>query len=139
MAGFFDTNEDLRDGGSAGLDGGEYITKDEKRELINSGQPFKATAVKFEPGEGYEGADRYVVTIDLDEGPVVGDEERALTFNVSYKDDGVTPRVGSRDSRDPESAGFLYKLEKWLEDPANEPPKLKMTKIGRAQILVAAE
>lgn len=116
---FFDENPDLVTGGSGG---GAYITKEEKAEMIENGTPFTAIAVRFEEGRGYEGADRHVIDILMEDDDGL-EEERLLAFNVG---------VDSRER-------FLERLEKFLEVEGNDPARLKLTKKGRSVIIVSAD
>lgn len=67
--------------------GGGYLSPDEKDALIQSGQPFDITAVKYEAENKY--GPRWVVTLSLPD-PATGDNEtRMIGFPVGS---GVTSR-----------------------------------------------
>ena len=67
--------------------GGGYLTPDEKAALIESGQPFDITGIKFEP-DGKYGA-RFVATLAVPN-PATGENEtRMIGFP---KGSGVTSR-----------------------------------------------
>lgn len=59
-------------------DGGDYITKEEKATLAEQEREatFTVTGVKFLPGQGYKGGDKYDLYIQLD------GEERTLSFGA---------------------------------------------------------
>ena len=120
MGSFFDENPDLVDGGS--VEGGEYVGKEEKKALIASGQPFTVVSAEYEEGKGYEGANRWLLVILLEDEDGV-EQERKLGFN-----DGVESRER-----------FIERLAAWIEDEDNEPAVVKLTKVGRSQLLVSVD
>lgn len=109
--GFFDEFQDTASG--------DWVKKDEKAQLMEDGTPFPITAVTIEDSPQF--GERYVAKIVLegDDGPA----DRLISF----------PK-GSVESRD----RLLDALTKWLEDPANEVPVVKLEKVGRSIIIRAA-
>jgi hypothetical protein len=118
--GFFDEFQDTS--------GGNYVGKDEKAALMEAGASFPIVALKLDdhPQHG----ERFVATVLLpekdDEGEYVEgtQEERLITFPY-----------GTVESRD----RMLTAMVAWLEDPANEPPVVKLEKVGRSIIVRPAE
>jgi hypothetical protein len=117
--GFWEENEGIADGAGSGA----YVGKDEKAELIASGQTFPVTAVSVRDNPFEAGGEQYVVTVVLpdEEGE---DADRILTFTV-----------GTVDSRD----RVLDKMAEWLEDAANDPPTVKLTMVGRSLLVIPAD
>lgn len=96
--------------------GGSYLTEDEKKALASSKQVFAIKSVEFQEGQGYEGKDRFLVTIEL------ADEEKLLSF-----------QHGSVESRDE----MLAKLSKHVAE--NGPEYATLKKAGRAFLFEGAE
>jgi hypothetical protein len=86
-----------------------YLSKSEKLLLAEEGVIFPLNSVEFQEGQGYEGADRFVVTTEIE------GEEKRMSFGVS--------KTGNESSRD----RLLADVEEYL---AND---------GEDEILVAAE
>lgn len=124
MSDFFDENPDVLEGG-----GGDFVSEAEKISLANDGVPFAVTQVRREPdpfnkgktnedtGEPYERHVLHIVIAD-------GEDERKMAFSIN--------KVESRNR-------MLDTMEKWLEDPSNEPPVVKLEKINRSWVLRPAE
>lgn len=96
--------------------GGKWLNADAKAELIESGQPVTIVSVGTEDTDRF--GERYVLDVIID------GEEKALGFGM-----------GTVDSRD----RMLANMERYLDDPAAEKPVVKLTKVGRSQILVPYE
>jgi hypothetical protein len=97
--------------------GGGYLSENEKKDLAAKGTVFGITAAVFEEGQGYEGKNRFKVTLVLD------DKERFLSF-----------QAGSVESRD----DMLKALGAHLE-AGNGPEYAKLVKAGRAFLIEGAE
>lgn len=110
--GFFDTYTDTSGSG--------YVNAAEKKVLMDEGVTFPISQVFVE--DHPEFGERYVasVTVPGEDGL----EDRRISF----------PK-GTVDSRD----RMLDAMEKWLEDPDNELPIVKLTKVGRSIIIVPAD
>lgn len=110
---FFDNYKDIG--------GGEYVGADEKGVLIEQGIPFQITDVVYQEESKF--GERYVCRVMLpgDDG---GPEERLMSFSV-----------GTVESRD----RMLHALSEWLDEADNEPPFVKLEKVGRAVIIVKGE
>lgn len=112
--GFFDEYKDIG--------GGSYISADEKAVLIENGIPFQITDVQYQEESKY--GERYVCRV-LTPDPESGEtEERLMSFTA-----------GTVESRD----RMLKALEAWLEEGDNEPPYVKLEKVGRAVIISKAD
>ena len=70
----------------AGGGGGGYVTPDEKKELVDSEQPFDVVAVRFE--EDGKFGPRYVVTLILPDPATGEDETRFWGFQKGTGADG---------------------------------------------------
>jgi hypothetical protein len=101
--------------------GGSYVGEDEKNDLIANGIAFPIIALRVDDHPQY--GERFAATVILqdDEGD---DEERVITFPI-----------GSVESRD----RVLGKMEKFLEDPKNDPPLAKLERVGRSILVRNAE
>lgn len=105
--GFFDTYED---------EGGDktYVTSAEKATLIENGTSFSVNGVEFQKGQGYKGADRYLLTITLE------GEDRKLSFGT-----------GTVDSRD----RMLGAMAEFLATDGATAPVVRIEKAGAAEVL----
>lgn len=112
--GFFDTYED--DGPA---DGGQYISKSEKAELIENGTPVTISKVEFQPEKGYKGSDRFLLTVTVDG----SEDERFLSFGT-----------GTVDSRD----RMLTAMQEYLSANEGQTVTIVIEEAGAAQILVPA-
>lgn len=111
---FFDTYRDIG--------GGAYVSADEKQVLIDNGIPFQVTDVVYQEESKF--GERFVTRVLLPD-PETGDtEERLMSFGA-----------GTVESRD----RLLRALAEWLDDASNEPPFVKLEKVGRAVIIVRGE
>lgn len=112
---FFDEYKDIG--------GGEYVGADEKNALIDNGIPIQITDVVYQEESKY--GERYVCRVMLpDEESGEHTDERLMSFSA-----------GTVESRD----RMLEAMMKWLEDGDNEPPWVKLEKVGRAVIIVKGE
>ena len=111
---FFDTYKDIG--------GGQYVGKDEKDVLIENGIPFQITDVVYQEESKF--GERYVTRVELPDPESGETEERLMSFSA-----------GTVESRD----RMLKALAEWLDDADNEPPYVKLEKIGRAVIIVRGE
>lgn len=112
--GFFDEYKDIG--------GGEYVGADEKAVLIESGIPFQMTDVVYQEESKF--GERYVTRVMLPDPETGETEERLMSFSA-----------GTVESRD----RMLKALQEWLDDADNEPPYVKLEKVGRAVIIVKGE
>lgn len=97
--------------------GSIYVSGVEKDALVEAGTSFVINAITFEPEQGYDGADRYLLDILLE------GAERKLSFNV-----------GDVDSRDK----MLGSMADVLERDGTLDQNVKLTKQGRSVLLTAA-
>lgn len=112
---FFDNYKDIG--------GGEYVGADEKQVLIDNGIPFQITDVVYQEESKF--GERYVTKVLLpNEDSGAYEDERLMSFGV-----------GSVESRD----RMLAALAEWLDEADNEPPWVKLEKVGRAVIIVRGE
>lgn len=112
--GFFDVFQD-----EGAPDGGPYISKSEKADLIANATPVTISKVEFQPEKGYKGSDRYLLTVTVDG----NDEERALSFGT-----------GTVDSRD----RMLAAMSEFLDANPGETVAVVIEEAGAAQLLVPA-
>lgn len=98
--------------------GGAYLNAAEKKAVAEAGIPFVIKAVK--EGE-YDGAPRYVCTIDVPNPETGETEERLLAFPIGSG-------VESRDS-------MLKALMAYLEEDGADEVKAKLDKVGRSYII----
>lgn len=112
--GFFDDYKDIG--------GGEYVGADEKAVLIENGIPFQITDVVYQEESKF--GERYVCRVELPDPETGETEERLMSFSA-----------GTVESRD----RMLKALSEWLDDGDNEPPYVKLEKVGRAVIIVKGE
>jgi hypothetical protein len=112
--GFFDTYKDIG--------GGEYVSADEKGVLIENGIPFQMTDVVYQDESKY--GERFVTRVLLPDPDTGETEERLMSFSA-----------GTVESRD----RLLRAMGEWLDDADNEPPYVKLEKVGRSVIIKAAE
>lgn len=113
--GFFD---EFQDTGA-----GNWVKKPEKDELIASGQTFPVQRVDEVDSPQY--GERFVVTTTLPTGENGEDEERKISF----------PKGSGVESRD----RMLEAIAKWLDDPANEPPQVKLYKVKQSILIADAD
>lgn len=113
--GFFDENPEVV--GSTG----SYIGEDEKNAIAGDGMPFSVIAVVREADPFNPGGERHVLTVLLPDDP---EEERLMAFNIG--------RVESRNR-------MLDAMVTWLSDPSNEPPVVKLEKVGKSWVLRPAD
>lgn len=106
--GFWDDNEDLL------ASGGAYVGKDEKQDLMENGVVFPITGIIVEDSPKF--GERYVATV------VLPDEDGSKSDRL------ISFPKGTVESRD----RTLDRMRKWLEDPTNEPPLVKLEKVGRS-------
>jgi hypothetical protein len=114
MAGFFDTYKDIG--------GGEYIGSDEKNVLIENGIPIQIIDVVYQEESKY--GERFVTRVMAPDPETGEPSERLMSFSA-----------GTVDSRD----RMLTALTEWLDEADNEPPYVKLEKVGRAVIIVPGE
>lgn len=109
---FFDTYSDTS--------GSVWVKAEEKKAMMEAGQTFPVLAVELEDhpefGEGY------VASVTLPDAEGV-EQPRKIRF----------PK-GGVESRD----RMLDAMIKWLDDPSAAVPVVKLTKVGRSIIIVAA-
>lgn len=111
---FFDEYKDIG--------GGEYVSSDEKNVLIDNGIPFQMTDVVYQEESKF--GERFVTRVMLPD-PESGEEtERLMSFGA-----------GTVESRD----RLLRALAEYLDDASNDPPFVKLTKVGRAVIIEKGE
>jgi hypothetical protein len=116
VSSFFDEYKDIG--------GGEYVGKDEKDVLIDNGIPFQVTDVVYQEESKY--GERFVTRVllpDTESGEY--DDERLMSFSAG----------GMVESRD----RLLRAMAEWLDEADNEPPWVKLTRVGRAVIIERAE
>lgn len=116
--GFFDDYTDTSSGGA-------YVKEAYKDAVAKAGVPFPITKVDVKANPFEKDAEQWVLSVivpTLDDDGELGDEndERLMAFSV-----------GSVESRD----RMLSAMAKWLEDPTNEPPVVKLEKVGRSWVL----
>lgn len=117
--GFFDEFTDTS--------GGAFVGKDDKAVLMEQGIAFPITALSVQDSPQY--GERYVATVVIPAGVFDGegdDEERDRLISF--------PK-GTVESRD----RMLDAMIGWLEDPSNEPPVVKLEKVGRSILVRKAE
>lgn len=112
--GFFDEYKDIG--------GGEYVSADEKAVLIENGIPFQITDVVYQEESKF--GERFVTRALLPDPDTGEEEERLMSFGA-----------GTVESRD----RMLRALAEWLDEADNEPPYVKLEKVGRAVIIVPGE
>lgn len=125
MSSFFDEYIDI--GGS----GGAWMSAAEKQVLIENGIPFQITEVADDDQNQY--GPRYVLFVKVPDPETGEDEERKIGFaKVTHDEDGkIEAGVESRDR-------MLVQMQEYLSRDGSEPVTVKLTKIGRAQILQQA-
>jgi hypothetical protein len=111
---FFDGYKDIG--------GGQYVGSDEKDVLIENGIPFQMTDVVYQEESKF--GERFVTRVLLPDPETGETEERLLSFGV-----------GTVESRD----RMLRALAEWLDEGDNEPPYVKLTRVGRAVIIEKGE
>lgn len=116
--GFFDEFKDTS--------GGAYVGKDDKQVLMEQGISFPIIALKVEDSPTY--GERYIATVVIPGGVFDGEgddveRERLISF----------PK-GTVESRD----RMLTAMLAWLDDPTNEPPVVKLEKVGRSILVRSA-
>lgn len=111
---FFDEYKDIG--------GGEYVSSDEKQVLIDNGIPFQMTDVVYQEESKF--GERFVTRVMLPDTESGEPEERLMSFGA-----------GTVESRD----RMLRALAEWLDEADNEPPFVKLEKVGRAVIIVRGE
>lgn len=111
---FFDEYKDIG--------GGQYVGADEKGVLIENGIPFQMTDVVYQDESKY--GERFVTRVVLPDPETGEEEERLMSFSA-----------GTVESRD----RMLRALAEWLDEADNEPPYVKLEKVGRAVIIVRGE
>jgi hypothetical protein len=111
---FFDEFKDIG--------GGEYVGADEKQVLIDHGISFQMTDVVYQEESKF--GERFVTRVALPDPETGETEERLLSFGV-----------GTVESRD----RMLRALAEWLDEADNEPPYVKLSKVGRAVIIEKGE
>jgi hypothetical protein len=101
--------------------GGSFVGEAEKNELIDNGVTFPIVSLRTDDHPQY--GERYVATVMLenDEGE---EEERVITFPIAT--------VDSRDR-------VLATMMKFLDDPANDPPLCKLSRVGRSILVRPAD
>jgi hypothetical protein len=123
--GFFDENPEL-----AGTGGGNYVGEEQKNALKDGGVPFAITKVVREadpfnkPQPGQPQPERHVLTVLIPDEETGEETEMSMAFNIG--------KVESRNR-------MLDGMATWLENPANEPPVVKLEKVGRSWVLRPAE
>lgn len=113
--GFFDDYVDI--GG-----GGHFLKSQEKLDLIEQGVPFKITAIHEDPDNEY--GPRYIAFCQIPNSETGEDEEKKIGFPT---DSGVN----SRDA-------MLRAMKDFLDSDDAEPVLVKLSKPGRAIMIVAA-
>lgn len=113
MSGFWDTFTDTSAGG--------FLKAADKEFLIENGIIFPIS--KVEVSDHPEYGERYLCAVEVPNAESGDTEARTLAFPV-----------GTVESRD----RMLDAMSKWLDDPDNENPRVKLTKVGRSLILQAA-
>jgi len=98
-------------------EGGDYVTGEEKEELLKSGKSFIIRAVTLEPTGGYKDTERFLLDITLD------DAERKLGF-----------QTGSVDSRD----RMLAAMADFLAANPGKTVQARIEAAGRATLVTAA-
>lgn len=111
---FFDEYKDIG--------GGEYVSSDEKNVLIENGIPFQMTDVVYQEESKF--GERFVTRVLLPDPETGEEEERLMSFGA-----------GTVESRD----RLLRALAEWLDEADNEPPYVKLAKVGRAVIIEKGE
>lgn len=110
---FFDTFQDTSTSG--------FLKADDKQFLMDNGIEFPISQVTKYDHPEYGEQFQCTVTVPTKEGGEA--ETRTLAFPI-----------GTVESRD----RMLEAMAKWLDDPTNEPPVVKLEKVGRSLILRAA-
>lgn len=111
---FFDEYKDIG--------GGDYVSSDEKNVLIDNGIPIQITDVVYQEESKF--GERFVCRVMLPDRDLGEAEERLMSFSA-----------GTVESRD----RMLRALAEWLDEGDNEPPWVKLEKVGRAVIIVRGE
>ena len=111
---FFDEYKDIG--------GGEYVSSDEKNVLIDNGIPFQMTDVVYQEESKF--GERFVTRVILPDPETGETEERLMSFGA-----------GTVESRD----RLLRAMAEWLDEADNEPPYVKLNKVGRAVIIEKGE
>lgn len=112
--GFFDEYKDIG--------GGKYVGADEKAVLIENGIPIQIIDVVYQEESKY--GERFVTRVLLPDPDGGEAEERLMSFSA-----------GTVESRD----RMLRALMEWLDEADNEPPYVKLNKVGRAVIVERGE
>ena len=111
---FFDGYKDIG--------GGDYVGKDEKDVLIDNGIPFQITDVVYQEESKF--GERFVCRVLMPDPESGEEEERLMSFGA-----------GTVESRD----RLLNALTEWLSEADNEPPYVKLSRVGRAVIIERGE
>jgi len=98
-------------------EGGDYVTGEEKEELLKSGKSFAIRNVTLEPTGGYKDTERFLLDITLE------DVERKLGF-----------QTGSVDSRD----RMLAAMADFLAANPGKTVQARIEAAGRATLVTAA-
>lgn len=106
--------------------GGEWVSGDERSQLIEQGVPFTITSIQEDPTNQY--GPRYVLFCTIPNLDTGEPEDRKVGFNMSTPDKPIVP------SRDVTLAAMKEYLEK-----GGEPVEVKLTKPKRSILVVPSE